>query len=70
MKNAWTTVIVLIVMLGASLYGFTQLKQSFFPSSTTPMFMVDVWMPEGTDIRSTNDKLRELESWGQSAGSC
>ncbi|MDX1301951.1 efflux RND transporter permease subunit [Photobacterium sp.] len=61
MKYAWTTVIVLIVMLGASLYGFTQLKQSFFPSSTTPMFMVDVWLPEGTDIRSTNDKLRELE---------
>ncbi|PSW07297.1 efflux RND transporter permease subunit [Photobacterium lipolyticum] len=61
MKYAWTTVIVLIVMLGASLYGFTQLKQSFFPSSTTPMFMVDVWLPEGTDIRSTNDKLRQLE---------
>lgn len=63
MKHAWTTVVVLIVMLGASLYGFTQLKQSFFPSSTTPMFMVDVWLPEGTDIRSTNDKLRELENW-------
>ncbi|OLQ73406.1 multidrug transporter AcrB [Photobacterium proteolyticum] len=63
MRNAWLTVIVLIAMLGASLYGFTQLKQSFFPSSTTPMFMVDVWLPEGTDIRSTNDKLHELEEW-------
>lgn len=63
MRNAWLTVIVLIAMLGASLYGFTQLKQSFFPSSTTPMFMVDVWLPEGTDIRSTNDKLHELEAW-------
>lgn len=27
------------------------------------MFMVDVWMPEGTDIRATNDKLQELEHW-------
>ncbi len=61
LKYAWTTVLVLILMLGASLYGFTQLKQAFFPSSTTPMFMVDVWLPEGTDIRSTNDKLHELE---------
>lgn len=61
MKFAWPSVIVLIVMLGASLYGFTQLKQSFFPSSTTPMFMIDVWLPEGTDIRSTNEKLRDLE---------
>jgi len=61
MKNAWTTVFALILMLVASLYGFTQLKQSFFPSSTTPMFMVDVWLPEGTDIRATSEKLRELE---------
>jgi multidrug efflux pump subunit AcrB len=62
MKYAWTTVVILIVMLGSSLYGFTQLKQSFFPSSTTPMFMIDVWLPEGTDIRSTSNKLRELEA--------
>ncbi|WP_392339035.1 efflux RND transporter permease subunit [Moritella marina] len=61
MKYAWTTVFALILMLVASLYGFTQLKQSFFPSSTTPMFMVDVWLPEGTDIRATSEKLRELE---------
>ena len=61
MKNAWITVFTLILMLAASLYGFTQLKQSFFPSSTTPMFMVDVWLPEGSDIRATSEKLRELE---------
>ncbi|MBY5943840.1 efflux RND transporter permease subunit [Photobacterium rosenbergii] len=61
MRRAWLTVIVLVAMLGASLYGFTLLKQSFFPSSTTPMFMVDVWLPEGTDIRATNATLEELE---------
>lgn len=63
MKRAWMTVIVLVVALLASLYGFTQLKQSFFPSSTTPMFMVDVWMPEGTDIRATNTQLKVLADW-------
>ncbi|CCN33978.1 putative Acriflavin resistance protein [Vibrio nigripulchritudo SO65] len=63
MKRAWLTVIVLIVALVASLYGFTKIKQSFFPSSTTPMFMVDVWMPEGTDIRATNTKLKVLANW-------
>ena len=61
MRRAWLTVIVLVAMLGASLYGFTLLKQSFFPSSTTPMFMVDVWLPEGTDIRATDATLEELE---------
>ncbi|WP_318471252.1 efflux RND transporter permease subunit [Photobacterium leiognathi] len=61
MRQAWMTVIVLILMLGSSVYGFTLLKQSFFPASTTPMFMVDVWLPEGTDIRATNDTLKQLE---------
>ncbi|EOK5695075.1 efflux RND transporter permease subunit VmeI [Vibrio parahaemolyticus] len=63
MRRAWLTVVVLIVGLGASVYGFTLVKQSFFPSSTTPLFQLDVWLPEGTDIRATNDKLKELESW-------
>lgn len=63
MHKVWLTVAVLIIGLAASLYGFTQVKQSFFPSSTTPMFMVDIWMPEGTDIRATNTKLKVLEAW-------
>ncbi|ELA8128968.1 efflux RND transporter permease subunit VmeI [Vibrio parahaemolyticus] len=63
MRRAWLTVVVLNVGLGASVYGFTLVKQSFFPSSTTPIFQLDVWLPEGTDIRATNDKLKELESW-------
>ncbi|NOH34589.1 efflux RND transporter permease subunit [Vibrio chagasii] len=63
MKRAWLTMIVLVIGLGASVYGFGFVKQAFFPSSTTPMFQVDVWMPEGTDIRATNTKLKVLESW-------
>lgn len=63
MKRAWLTMIVLVVGLGVSLYGFTLVKQAFFPSSTTPMFQADIWLPEGTDIRATNTKLKALESW-------
>ncbi|MDW1844833.1 efflux RND transporter permease subunit VmeI [Vibrio sp. Vb2110] len=63
MRRAWFTVVVLIVGLAASVYGFTFVKQAFFPSSTTPIFQLDVWMPEGTDVRATNTTLKELESW-------
>ncbi|NOH23609.1 efflux RND transporter permease subunit [Vibrio europaeus] len=63
MKRAWLTVVVLILGLAASIVGFTQVKQSFFPSSTTPIFQADIWLPEGTDIRATNTKLKALESW-------
>ncbi|WP_061034899.1 MULTISPECIES: efflux RND transporter permease subunit VmeI [Vibrio] len=63
MRRAWFTVVVLVAGLAASVYGFTHVKQAFFPSSTTPIFQLDVWLPEGTDIRATNDTLQELEGW-------
>ncbi|EDP60300.1 efflux RND transporter permease subunit VmeI [Vibrio sp. AND4] len=63
MRRAWFTVGVLVAGLAASVYGFTYVKQAFFPSSTTPIFQLDVWLPEGTDIRATNDTLEELEGW-------
>ncbi|MFV8451576.1 efflux RND transporter permease subunit VmeI [Vibrio campbellii] len=63
MRRAWFTVVVLVAGLAVSVYGFTYVKQAFFPSSTTPIFQLDVWLPEGTDIRATNDTLKELEGW-------
>ncbi|MFA0698402.1 efflux RND transporter permease subunit, partial [Vibrio sp. 10N.222.49.C9] len=56
MNRAWLTISALIVMFCTSLYGFSFIKQSFFPASTTPIFMSDIWLPEGTDIRATNAK--------------
>ncbi|MCY9803230.1 efflux RND transporter permease subunit [Vibrio scophthalmi] len=63
MKRAWLTIVVLLMGLAGSIYGFTHVKQSFFPSSTTPIFQTDVWLPEGTDIRATNTKLKAMEEW-------
>ncbi|PMG06650.1 multidrug transporter AcrB [Vibrio breoganii] len=63
MRNAWITVATLVVALGVSIYGFTFIKQAFFPSSTTPMFLSDIWLPEGTDIRVTNTKMKAIENW-------
>ncbi|GEM80424.1 efflux RND transporter permease subunit [Vibrio superstes] len=63
MRNAWITMATLVVALGVSIYGFTFIKQAFFPSSTTPMFLSDIWLPEGTDIRVTNTKMKAIETW-------
>ncbi|MCL2912427.1 efflux RND transporter permease subunit [Shewanella corallii] len=63
MRKTLLTCVVLIAALGTSVWGFGMVKQAFFPSSTTPMFMVDIWMPEGTDIHATADKLAQLEAW-------
>ncbi|GEA58854.1 efflux RND transporter permease subunit [Vibrio comitans] len=63
MTRAWMTIFVLIVMLAGGVYSFSHVKKAFFPASSTPMFMVDVWMPEGTDIRATNTKVETLAEW-------
>ena len=54
----------LLLMIGAlvaSIYGFGFVKQSFFPPSNTPMFLAHLWLPEGTDIRYTEQQVIEIE---------
>ncbi|MDO6611415.1 efflux RND transporter permease subunit [Shewanella sp. 1_MG-2023] len=62
MRFRWVSVISVVIAFCISIYGFAYVKQSFFPPSTTPMFLVDVWMPEGTDIRETQTVVEGMES--------
>jgi multidrug efflux pump subunit AcrB len=61
MRQRILTVILLIAMLAAAVVGFGNVRQSFFPPSTTPIFMVDFWLPEGTDIRATDEYIVEIQ---------
>ncbi|MGP9800753.1 efflux RND transporter permease subunit [Rheinheimera sp. NSM] len=42
---------VTLLLLVLAVLGFSKVKQVFFPPSNTPIFLVDLWQPEGTDIR-------------------
>ncbi|MEM1059618.1 MAG: efflux RND transporter permease subunit [Verrucomicrobiota bacterium] len=55
------TIGVVVGLFAFSIYLFTLLDQSFFPPSTRPQFMVDLWMPEGSHIRSTEKAVAEVE---------
>ncbi|MGY3571663.1 efflux RND transporter permease subunit [Vibrio paucivorans] len=63
MRFRWLTVASMVALLVAAVIGFGSVKQSFFPASNTPMFYVDMWMPEGTDIRETAKQANEVESY-------
>ncbi len=54
-KHRRITVLAIGALFAAALVGFGFVKQSFFPNANTPLFYVDVWEPEGTDIRRTRD---------------
>ncbi|HAG52959.1 MAG TPA: MFS transporter [Alphaproteobacteria bacterium] len=57
------TVSGLIGLLVISMYGFGFIEQSFFPNSSTPMFYIHYWKPQGTDIRSTEKDMVEIENF-------
>lgn len=52
-----------MVLLVTAVVGFGSVKQQFFPVSNTPIFYVNVWLPEGTDIRETTDIAKEIEQY-------
>lgn len=55
----FVTMTVVVMLFFAAVLGFSQVKQAFFPASNTPIFFVDIWQIEGTDIRKTReDALR------------
>ncbi|MBT8065474.1 MAG: efflux RND transporter permease subunit, partial [Gammaproteobacteria bacterium] len=61
MRQRMVTVLLMVVLLAAAIAGFGNVQQSFFPPSTTPIFMVDFWLPEGTDIRATDEYVTEVQ---------
>ncbi len=63
LHKRWLTVIVMVGALFASVYGFGLTKQSFFPDATTPIFYVNFWRSQGTDIRSTDHDMKSLASY-------
>ena len=55
-----TTLTVMVALLAVSLYGFGLVKQNFFPSSSTPIFFTDLWLPYGTDIHYTAETAASI----------
>jgi multidrug efflux pump subunit AcrB len=47
------TLMVVVGLFVTALWGFQFVEQSFFPPSTRPQIMVDLWLPQGTHIQET-----------------
>ena len=62
MRHRVLTTLSMVLMLFAAVAGFGLVQQAFFPPSTTPIFLVDLWLPEGTDIRATDEYVVEIQA--------
>ena len=61
MRFRWATIALLIALLFIAIKSFSLVKNEFFPPMNTPMFTIDFWLPQGTDIRHTEERARTVE---------
>lgn len=59
----WLTVGAVVGLFVTALWGFGYVKQSFFPASTRPQFLVDFWLPQGTHIDDTAREAGSIEEY-------
>ena len=63
LKLRWPAIAALIALTAASMFGFTQIKQQFFPNSNTPIFFVHYKLAQGTGIHRVSEDLAKVEAW-------
>jgi multidrug efflux pump subunit AcrB len=53
LRFRWPVLLAAVGLFALALIGFRNLDQSFFPPATRPQFLVDTYLPAGTDIRES-----------------
>ncbi|WEM44097.1 efflux RND transporter permease subunit (plasmid) [Photobacterium sp. DA100] len=61
LKHRITTVFMLITLLGTAVYSLRFVPPGFMPESQRPQFVVDVYLPQGSDIRRTERFIANIE---------
>jgi multidrug efflux pump subunit AcrB len=61
LRRCWSASLIIVAITGACLWGFGYVKQGFFPMTDSPLFFIDYYLPQGTDIRATADEVASLE---------
>ncbi len=59
----YVTIAVAVVLFAVALWGFGKVDKSFFPDSTRPQFLYDLWLAQGSHIDEVADTVEELEAW-------
>jgi multidrug efflux pump subunit AcrB len=59
----WVTVAGVVGLFVLAVIGFGHVKSGFFPDSNTPLFFVDIYEPEGSDIRTTRDSTLRVSEF-------
>ncbi|MGI4892480.1 MAG: efflux RND transporter permease subunit, partial [Janthinobacterium lividum] len=57
-----TVIVVTLVTFGLGVFGFKFIEKQFFPDSSRPELMVELWLPEGSSFSQTETEAKRFET--------
>jgi multidrug efflux pump subunit AcrB len=61
-KHRWITIALTIGTLVLGLVGMGKVQNQFFPDSSRPEILVDLWFPEGTSYAANEEVTKRMEA--------
>ena len=58
-----TTIAITLGIFALGIVGFKFIEQQFFPDSTRPELMVEMWLPEGSSFAATEVQVKKFEAF-------
>ncbi|MFZ6849789.1 efflux RND transporter permease subunit [Undibacterium sp. RuRC25W] len=58
-----TTIVITLIIFGLGVFGFKFIEQQFFPDSSRPELMVEMWLPEGSSFSATEAQAKKFEAF-------
>jgi multidrug efflux pump subunit AcrB len=58
-----TTILLTLLVFALGVVGFRFIEQQFFPDSSRPELMVELWMPEGSSFTATEAQAKKFEAF-------
>ncbi|QFZ85995.1 AcrB/AcrD/AcrF family protein [Variovorax paradoxus] len=60
-QHRWLTIGATVLIFALGIVGMGKVQQQFFPDSSRPEIMVDLWFPEGTSFAANEEVARRVE---------
>ena len=57
----WTTIGVTVLIFALGIVGMGRVQQQFFPDSSRPEILVDIWLPEGSSFAANEQIAKRFE---------
>lgn len=60
-EHRWLTIGATVLIFALGIFGMGKVQQQFFPDSSRPEIMVDIWFPEGTSFPANEEVAKRVE---------